>query len=183
LTPEEEKKRKEEERQKEEAEQEAKDQKRREAGEFTDKEIMDTLPPAFRKRLEKWQTLANNQKHNLGPERTAIRIAKAALHAKFILEKAAQNPKKAEALAQAAKLELVNQMKERQIIRVQVWHARMGHHNYNAVKKIRTNSDRPLFEHEDFDVNDIPVCQFCTILGRDDRVFIMDPARFWHGKC
>jgi hypothetical protein len=178
LSPEEEKKRKEEERLKKEAEQEAIDQKRREAGEPTDKEIMDALPPAFRKRLETWQRLANNQKHNLGPDRTAIRIAKAALHAKFILEKAAHNPKKAEALAQAAKLELVNQIKERQIIRTKIWHARTGHHNYNAVKKIRTKSDRPLFEHEDFDVNDVPVCQFCTILGRNDRAFIMDPTCF-----
>jgi hypothetical protein len=165
------------------AEQEAIDQKRREAGEFTDKEIMNALPPAFRKRLETWQRLANNQKHNLGPDRTALRVAKAALHAKFILENATHNPKKAEALAQAARLELVNQMKERQIIRAKVWHARTGHHNYNAVKKIRTKSDRPLFEHEDFDVNDIPICQFCTIMGRNDRAFIMDPTRVWHGKC
>jgi len=78
-----------------ESEQEAKDRERREAGELTDKEIMDALPPDFRRRLQKWQRLAANRKDSLRPSIVAVRAVKAKLHAKLIAEMAARNPTKA----------------------------------------------------------------------------------------
>ncbi|KAE9380753.1 hypothetical protein N431DRAFT_449507 [Stipitochalara longipes BDJ] len=171
---------------KEETEQEAKDRKRREAGELTDTEIMDALPPDFRKRLETWQTLAANQKDSLTPAVAAVRAAKAAAHAKWLEEKAAQNPKKANVLARKEEVP-VGPMKKYQITRAQLWHWRTEHHSYHTLKTIRTPMNRPFFENKDFDVDDIPVCQYCTALGRSDRAPLQsnlaDQAkRFWYRR-
>lgn len=61
-------------------------------------------------------------------------------------------------------------LKEYQTKRANLWRARYGHCSFNELKRIYVRSMKEcLFTDADFKVEDIPKCEYCTVLKQDDR--------------
>lgn len=128
--------------------------------------ILHRFPGDALKRLREWQDVEYHRQQFLKPENQAAREKEEAREGVSKAEEAANYPNKAKKEA--------NPMQEYQIKRAQCWHWRLAidkwdHWSFLELKNIHTKDGQPLFEDEDFKLDDIPVCQYCALLGRHDR--------------
>jgi hypothetical protein len=128
--------------------------------------ILHRFPRDALNRLRKWQDVEYHRQQFLKPENQAAREKEEAREGVSKAEEAANYPNKAKKEA--------NPMQEYQIKRAQYWHWRLGidkwdHWSFLELKNIHTKDGQPLFKDEDFKLDDIPVCQYCALLGRHDR--------------
>jgi hypothetical protein len=72
-------------------------------------------------------------------------------------------------------------MHEYQVILAQLWHWRYEHCSFHELKRVYVpRLHEYLFEFDDFKINDIPECQYCNVLGQNDRGPLTDPQqRLW----